>query len=205
MNAHPGGEGPPPPAPPLPPRAALGTVTFTKSIGWLAAMPTLAPTAAATGLASPVNMEKLGQVRLLKDPSLCVGSVSNLLYAAHGKALGQNYGWIVYSTTLPSFFGDSSGAVSGTLAIPDVRDRAVVFIDGIRVGTVYRVTPSTVEVTAVPGKSKITIAVENMVRVHNCRFLSCCEFFSKQIPHGVDPAVHANTSGSHQLRARHGS
>jgi beta-galactosidase len=73
--------------------------------------------------------------------------------------LGQAYGFVLYRTTLPR-------PLKGRLVLDDLQDRALVFIDGGLVATLYRGRqPDTVEVDA-PAGSRLDILVENCGRIN---------------------------------------
>ena len=124
-----------------PTTSALGVVRLDQRLYWDSLIDTISN--APVVLAAPVFMERLGS--------------------------GQDFGWIVYRTRIPS--GGSQLNVSGTM-----RDRAQVFVDGQLVQTVYnnRLLPFSVNATLDPsrrltnGSSSATavleLVVENMGR-----------------------------------------
>ncbi|OAA73800.1 Glycoside hydrolase, family 35 [Cordyceps fumosorosea ARSEF 2679] len=75
-------------------------------------------------------------------------------------ALGQSYGYVLYEHTV-------AADVAGKLAIGDgARDRAIVYVNGARVGVVDTIytTPATVSITLKKGDT-LQILVENLGRV----------------------------------------
>ncbi|NEW05066.1 beta-galactosidase [Paenibacillus sp. SYP-B3998] len=74
--------------------------------------------------------------------------------------LGQNYGFIVYSTQVS---GPRTGEM---LNIQEVHDRAQVFLDGVYQGTVERWDPRPLPLDIPAGGAKLDIVVENMGRVN---------------------------------------
>eukprot|EP00049_Salpingoeca_infusionum_P027795 m.34366 g.34366 ORF g.34366 m.34366 type:complete len:777 (-) comp9761_c0_seq2:315-2645(-) len=73
---------------------------------------------------------------------------------------GQNYGFTLYSTGIRPFSAFN-------LSIPNVRDRAQVFLNGAYYGTTYRVTPQTIQLPQLPTKhAPLDILVENMGRIN---------------------------------------
>ncbi len=82
------------------------------------------------------------------------------------EALGQDYGFILYRTTLPSIAG------THTLKIREVHDRAQIFLNGVFVGGLDRNdTTMTKEVTLTGRNDVLEILVENMGRVNYGEFL----------------------------------
>ncbi|EDQ92663.1 uncharacterized protein MONBRDRAFT_22533 [Monosiga brevicollis MX1] len=72
--------------------------------------------------------------------------------------LGQNYGFTVFSTVL---------AVPATaLIIEDVRDRAIVYLDDVYQGTVFRVDPQPILLHNASAGATLTIVLENMGRIN---------------------------------------
>ena len=72
--------------------------------------------------------------------------------------LGQNYGFILYRTTL------TGPREACPLVVQEVRDRALVFVDGEYRGLVDRENPQPPIVLAFgPGNHRLDILVENMV------------------------------------------
>ena len=76
------------------------------------------------------------------------------------EALNQAYGFVLYRTTL-------SDAISGVLKIKEVRDYAIVFIDGKRVGILDRRLKQDSMMVDIPkGKVTLEILVENLGRIN---------------------------------------
>lgn len=74
--------------------------------------------------------------------------------------LGQNYGFIVYSTRV------SGPRIGESLHLQEVHDRAQVFLDGMYQGTVERWDPRPLQMDIPAGGAKLDIIVENMGRVN---------------------------------------
>lgn len=83
--------------------------------------------------------------------------------------LGQGYGYTLYraTVTLPSYLPDRENCKL-PLRITGLRDRAVVFADGVRIGVLYRNEPEkTLELPMPVAESfRLDILVENMGRVN---------------------------------------
>ncbi|XP_073236928.1 beta-galactosidase-like [Porites lutea] len=76
--------------------------------------------------------------------------------------VGQNYGFILYRTTIPSSISGSTANIS----IPKLADRGIVFVDKIRQATLIRVGPKTEATIDVKPGSTLDILVENMGRIN---------------------------------------
>ena len=78
------------------------------------------------------------------------------------ESVGCFYGFVMYSTLLP--------AAASQLTLNGVRDRALVFVDGKFVDTVYRVTsPDGVQIQLPEGtrtNARLQVLVENMGRIN---------------------------------------
>lgn len=97
--------------------------------------------------------DMLDQLAHLSEPVKSVSPVPM-------EMLGQNYGFIVYSTHI-------SGPRTGEhLHIQDVHDRAQVFLDGVYQGTTERWNPKSFPLDIPAGGAKLDIVVENMGRVN---------------------------------------
>ncbi len=76
------------------------------------------------------------------------------------EALGQSFGFIRYQTSV-------QGPLTGVLKPAAVRDRAIVWLDGRRVGTMdRRVDRTSLPVTVPSGQHQLDILVENMARIN---------------------------------------
>ncbi|NMO94585.1 glycoside hydrolase family 35 protein [Paenibacillus lemnae] len=75
------------------------------------------------------------------------------------ESLGQDYGFIIYSTTL-------TGPRSENLHIQEVHDRAQVFLDGVYQGCVERWDPQSLPLNIPEGGGRLDLFVENMGRVN---------------------------------------
>jgi beta-galactosidase len=74
--------------------------------------------------------------------------------------LGQSNGFIVYSTRI------SGPRTQGKLTIQDVRDRALVYVDGAFIGVTERWDPQTFMLDIPPEGAVLDILVENMGRIN---------------------------------------
>jgi beta-galactosidase len=76
------------------------------------------------------------------------------------EALDQAYGYVLYRTTI-------KGGVSGVLALKDLRDYALVFINGKRVGVLNRMLKQDSLSVSIPaGEATLDILVENLGRIN---------------------------------------
>jgi beta-galactosidase len=81
------------------------------------------------------------------------------------EALKQAYGFVLYRTTVP-------GGGSKTLTVRDVRDYAVVLVNGKRVGTLdRRLKQDSLRVALPAGQVQLDILVENMGRINFGEYL----------------------------------
>ncbi len=76
------------------------------------------------------------------------------------ETLGQNYGFILYSTFIA---GPRSGA---ELTLQEVRDRALVYVDGQYAGAVNRWEPRSIPLEIPINGARLDILVENMGRIN---------------------------------------
>jgi len=74
--------------------------------------------------------------------------------------LGQDYGFILYSTFV------SGPKKACELIIEDIRDRAIVFVNGTEAGVLERWKPTPLRIDIPPEGARIEILVENMGRVN---------------------------------------
>ncbi len=95
------------------------------------------------------------------------GSLFSLLPSPHKnatplsfEAMNQAYGFVLYRTTL-------EGNTSGWIRMKDLRDYAIVFVNGKRVGIAdRRLKQDSVQVSLPPGKVTLDILVENLGRIN---------------------------------------
>jgi len=116
-------------------------------------------------LSPPVPKTAYGEVRMDGYAGL-FGQLSRLSRPLHSpvpltmEQAGQAYGFILYSTFV-------SGPRSGMkLALQEVRDRALVFANGVCVGTVERWDPAELPLDVPAEGLKLDILVENMGRIN---------------------------------------
>lgn len=116
-------------------------------------------------LPEPIKQIAYGEVRLhesarLFDQLELLSSPIQRTCPDPMEKVGQEYGFIVYSTTI-------SGPRSGMkLVLQEVRDRALVFVDGEYIGTVERWNPEALPLEVPQGGVRLDILVENMGRVN---------------------------------------
>ena len=111
------------------------------------------------------------QIGLIEIPSIKLSKVANVLdYAEKLKTISsdkpltfeemnQGYGYVLYSRRF-------NQPISGTLEIPGLRDYAVVYIDGEKVGVLNRNTQTYSMEIEIPFNSTLQILVENMGRIN---------------------------------------
>ena len=105
----------------------------------------------------PVEMKQ--RIRLF-DQLDRLGTPLNRINPEPMEKLGQNHGFILYSTFV-------SGPRSGMkLALQDVHDRALVFVDGVYFGTVERWNPVELPLEVTEAGCRLDILVENMGRIN---------------------------------------
>lgn len=111
------------------------------------------------------------QIELIEIPSIKLSKVANVLdYAESQKTVSsdkpltfeemkQGYGYVLYSRRF-------NQPISGTLEIPGLRDYAVVYMDGEKVGVLNRNTQTYSMEIEIPFNSTLQILVENMGRIN---------------------------------------
>lgn len=111
------------------------------------------------------------QIELIEIPSIKLSKVANVLdYAENQKTvssdkpltfeeMNQGYGYVLYSRRF-------NQPISGTLEIPGLRDYAVVYMDGEKVGVLNRNTQTYSMEIEIPFNSTLQILVENMGRIN---------------------------------------
>ncbi|WP_028548845.1 glycoside hydrolase family 35 protein [Paenibacillus sp. UNC451MF] len=116
-------------------------------------------------LPEPILRKRYGEVRLT-ECAMLLQQLDSLTSKSSGinplpmEKLGQNYGFIVYSTWV-------SGPRHGQdLHLQDVHDRAQVFMDGSYIGSVERWNPQPIRVHVPESGARLTILVENMGRIN---------------------------------------
>lgn len=105
----------------------------------------------------PVEMKQ--RVRLF-DQLDQLGAPMKRINPEPMEKLGQNHGFILYSTFV-------SGPRHGmNLALQEVRDRALVFVDGVYHGTIERWNPAELPLDVPESGVRLDILVENMGRIN---------------------------------------
>lgn len=116
-------------------------------------------------LPEPIKKRAYGEVRInetagLFDQLKHLSSPVQRTCPDPMEKIGQEYGFIVYSTRIT---GPRRGQ---KLTLQDVRDRALVFADGVYVGTVERWNPIALPLEIPSEGVRLDILVENMGRVN---------------------------------------
>ncbi|MWV42912.1 beta-galactosidase [Paenibacillus sp. HJL G12] len=117
-------------------------------------------------LPAPVPKKAYGKVALTETALLSANldRISTAIHTAYPEPmekLGQDYGFIQYDTFI------SGPRPKDELFIQDLRDRALVFLDGKLAGTLDRCEPDTKIEFEVPAEGlRISVLVENMGRVN---------------------------------------
>lgn len=81
-------------------------------------------------------------------------------YPPYMEEIGQNYGYILYSTVVPK------GLEEDRLFLDNVADRALVYLDGKKIATVDRNEPAEVLFDTEDGDRRLDILVENRGRIN---------------------------------------
>jgi beta-galactosidase len=116
-------------------------------------------------LPTPIPRRAYGTVMLTEKASLFeqlehLSSKVRLAVPETMEKLGQDYGFIIYSTRI------SGPRVEQQLFLQEVRDRALIFLDGKYIGTTERWNPQTFKLDIPAGGATLDILVENMGRVN---------------------------------------
>lgn len=121
---------------------------------------------AAKGLPDPIAKKAYGKVEMTELAPLA-GNLDRISTAVRSpypepmEKLGQNYGFIQYSTLIPG------PRPKEELFVQDLRDRALVYLNGELAGTLDRSEPDTkIEFAVPPGGVQLTLLVENMGRIN---------------------------------------
>ena len=111
------------------------------------------------------------QIPLIEIPSIKLNKVADVLAYAERttpvsnqtpltfEQLNQGYGYVLYSRHF-------NQPISGTLSIPGLRDYAIVYVDGEKVGELNRNTQTYDMEINVPFNATLQILVENMGRIN---------------------------------------
>ena len=102
-----------------------------------------------------IKLNRVADVLTYADALECVESDSPLTF----EQLGQGYGYVLYSRHF-------NQPITGTLMVPGLRDFAVVYIDGEKVGELNRNTQTYELEVNIPFNSTLQILVENMGRIN---------------------------------------
>lgn len=102
-----------------------------------------------------IQLNKVADVLGFAEKQKAVSSDSPLTF----EALNQGYGYVLYTRHF-------NQPISGTLEIPGLRDYAVVYVDGEKVGELNRNTKTYSMEIEIPFNSNLQILVENMGRIN---------------------------------------
>ncbi|GGA26474.1 glycoside hydrolase family 35 protein [Paenibacillus physcomitrellae] len=124
-----------------------------------------------------------GQVALTESAALfdSLEGLSSPLYRSSPEPmekLGQTYGFILYSTTIPGPRQEME------LVLQQVSDRALVYGNGRYLGTIERWSPSTLPLSVPPEGLKLDILVENMGRINYGPLLRDPKGITEGVRHG---------------------
>lgn len=90
-----------------------------------------------------------------------LGHPASATYPQTFEALGNYFGYVLYETFVPSDVEQVSELIA-----PDVRDRAVILLDGERVATLTREHKTYNTTLATPPSAKLSVLVENLGRIN---------------------------------------
>ncbi|CAN7737289.1 beta-galactosidase [Paenibacillus sp. LjRoot56] len=116
-------------------------------------------------LPEPIVKKQYGGVNLTQKADLFhhllqLSDSITSVYPLTMEQVGQDYGFILYSTTV------SGPRLNMKLHLQDVHDRAMVFVNGSYLGTVERWDPKPLDLDIPTGSVKLDILVENMGRIN---------------------------------------
>lgn len=102
-----------------------------------------------------IKLTKVADVLAFAEKQKAVSSETPLTF----EQLNQGYGYVLYTRHF-------NQPISGTLEIPGLRDYAVVYVDGEKVGVLNRNTKTYEMEIEVPFNAELQILVENMGRIN---------------------------------------
>lgn len=139
---------------------------------------------AADGLPDPVAKKAYGKVAMTELAPLA-GNLDRISAAVRSpypepmEKLGQNYGFIQYSTLIPG------PRPKEELFVQDLRDRALVYLNGELAGTLDRSEPGTkIEFAVPPGGLQLTLLVESMGRINYGPYMKDRKGITEGVRHG---------------------
>ncbi|MCM3042058.1 beta-galactosidase [Paenibacillus motobuensis] len=136
-------------------------------------------------LPQPLAKQAYGEVAMTGQAplSLNISRISQPIQSAYPvpmEKLGQDYGFIQYSTFL------SGSRPKQPLNIQDLHDRALVFLDGRILGTLDRSQPGAIIEFEVPESgAHLSILVENMGRVNYGPYIKDLKGVTEGVRHGM--------------------
>jgi len=127
-------------------------------------------------LPAPIKKLSYGTLQMTGQADLfaqldALGEPTRLAYPVAMEKLGQDYGFILYTTQVSGPRGRAS------LYLQEVRDRAIVYLDGRYLGVIERDRPElqSLEVEIPAGGAQLSILVENMGRTNYGPYLRDCK------------------------------
>ncbi|MBD2870852.1 beta-galactosidase [Paenibacillus sp. IB182493] len=135
-------------------------------------------------LPEPIGKKAYGRVPMTEQASLFsqldrLSTPVRMANPERMEKLGQDYGFILYTTRI------TGPREKQELKIQEVRDRALVFVDGQYQGVIERGNNETKVSFAVPPEgAEISILVENMGRINYGPYLKDCKGITDGVRHG---------------------
>ncbi len=138
--------------------------------------------------------EAPAQIPLIEIPSIKLDKVADLLAVAERmkpvtennpltfEQLNQGYGYVLYTRHF-------NQPINGTLSIPGLRDYAVVYVNGEKVGVLNRNTQTYAMEIDVPFNATLQILVENMGRIN----------YGSEIVHNTKGIISPVTIGGQEI------
>ncbi len=135
-------------------------------------------------LPTPIPVKAYGRLPMTEQARL-LPQISNLSSPIRStcpetmEKLGQDYGFIMYSTRI------SGPRPEQELVVQEVRDRALVFVNGVYQGILERGDKQQkVSFAVPPGGAEISILVENLGRINYGPYLKDCKGITEGARHG---------------------
>ncbi|OZB98358.1 glycoside hydrolase family 35 protein [Paenibacillus sp. XY044] len=139
---------------------------------------------AANELPDPIAKKAYGKVAMTELAALSdnldrISAAVRSPYPEPMEKLGQNYGFIQYSTFIPG------PRPKEELFVQDLRDRALVYLNGELVGTLDRSESGTkIEFEVPAGGVQLTLLVENMGRINYGPYMKDRKGITEGVRHG---------------------
>ncbi|MBB3126323.1 beta-galactosidase [Paenibacillus rhizosphaerae] len=138
----------------------------------------------ADELPDPIAKKAYGKVAMTELAALSanldrISAAVRSPYPEPMEKLGQNYGFIQYRTFIPG------PRPKEELFVQDLRDRALVYLNGELAGTLDRSEPGTkIEFEVPPGGVQLTLLVENMGRINYGPYMKDRKGITEGVRHG---------------------